>query len=125
MAALGASALVPLAACAGRAPISAAVGTISLERLHWMGLQEVGRLIASRAVSPVALTQHMLDRIRLVDANLKSYATLMADQAMSAATEAEREINAGKYRGVLHGVPVAVKDLKARWAGITLSSASP
>lgn len=111
MAALGAGALAPLAACSGRSPASAAIGTVSLEGSHWMGLQEISRLIASRALSPVALTQHMLDRIRLVDAKLKSYATLMADHAMSAATEAEREINAGKNRGPLHGVPVAVKDL--------------
>jgi amidase len=76
-----------------------------------MGIHEISRMIASRAVSPVALTRHMLDRIRTVDANLKSYATVMEDQAMTAATEAERDINAGKYRGTLHGVPIAVKDL--------------
>jgi amidase len=112
LAALGATALAPLAACTGResAPSTAATA-VSLENAHWMGLQEISRMIASRAVSPVALTQHMFDRIRQVDASLKSYATLMEDQAMSAATEAEREIKAGKYRGALHGVPVAVKDL--------------
>lgn len=109
--ALGAGALAPLAACSGRAPGSAAIGTAALESSHWLSLLEVSRLIASRALSPVALTQHMLDRIRRIDTNLKSYAILMADQAMSAATEAEREINAGNYRGPLHGVPVAVKDL--------------
>ena len=76
-----------------------------------MGVNQIGRLIASRAVSPVALTRHMLDRIRTVDATLKSYATVMEDQAMAAATAAERDINAGKYRGPLHGVPIAVKDL--------------
>jgi amidase len=53
----------------------------------------------------------MLDRIGAVDARLSSYATVMAEQAMAAAAEAEREINAGKYRGPLHGVPIAVKDL--------------
>ena len=68
--------------------------------------QQIGRLIASRAVSPVALTRHMLDRIHAVDTSLKSYATVMDEQAMSAAAAAEREINAGKYRGPLHGVPV-------------------
>ncbi len=62
-------------------------------------------------MSPVALTRQMLDRIAALDTRLASYATVMADQAMAAATEAEREIAAGKYRGPLHGVPIAVKDL--------------
>ena len=53
----------------------------------------------------------MLDRIADVDATLKSYATVMAEQALPAAQAAEREIRAGRYRGPLHGVPVAVKDL--------------
>jgi amidase len=112
LAALGASALAPLAACSGQtsAP-SAGAGTAALESAHWMTLQAISQLIASRAVSPVALTRHMLNRIRRVDPNLKSFATVMEGQAMAAATEAEREISAGKYRGPLHGVPVAVKDL--------------
>ena len=53
----------------------------------------------------------MLDRIAKVDATLKSYATVMAEQALAAARSAEQEIQAGKYRGPLHGVPIAVKDL--------------
>jgi amidase len=42
---------------------------------------------------------------------LASYATVLADQALADAERAEREIGAGHYRGVLHGVPLAVKDL--------------
>ena len=57
------------------------------------------------------LTQRLLERIAKVDATLKSYATITADQAIAAARVAEEEIRAGKYRGPLHGVPVAVKDL--------------
>jgi amidase len=76
-----------------------------------MSLEDIGRLIASRDVSPVELTQHMLDRIAKVDATLKSYATVMAEQALTAARAAEQEIQAGTYRGPLHGVPIAVKDL--------------
>jgi amidase len=53
----------------------------------------------------------MLDRIARVDGNLKSYATVMSDQALADARAAEQEIQSGKYRGPLHGVPVAVKDL--------------
>ncbi len=53
----------------------------------------------------------MLDRIARVDATLKSYAAIMPEQALAAARAAEQEIRAGKYRGPLHGVPIAVKDL--------------
>ena len=53
----------------------------------------------------------MLDRIATVDRGLKSYATVMREEALAAARAAEQEIRAGRYRGPLHGVPVAVKDL--------------
>lgn len=53
----------------------------------------------------------MLDRIAAVDPKLKSYATVMPEQAQVAAKRAEEEIQRGMYRGPLHGVPIAVKDL--------------
>lgn len=106
---LGAGALAPFAACSSPTPSSRAPA--SLDSVHWLSLQEVGRKIASREISPVALTRHMLDRIHRIDAHLKSYATVMDALAMAAAADAEREINAGNYRGPLHGVPMAVKDL--------------
>jgi len=62
-------------------------------------------------LSPVGLTRQMLERIAAVDPRLKSYATVMRDQAMADATAAAKEIASGHYRGPLHGVPIAVKDL--------------
>ena len=53
----------------------------------------------------------MLDRIAAVDGKLKSYATVMREQALEAAKRAEEEVQRGRYRGPLHGVPIAVKDL--------------
>ncbi len=82
-----------------------------IERVHYAGLTEVAALIKCGDISPVELTQRMLNRITTVDANLHSYITVMAEQALAAAQRAEREIAAGNYRGALHGVPVAVKDL--------------
>jgi len=82
-----------------------------MEELHYMSLQEIGRRIASHEVSPVELSQRLLDRIAKVDARLRSYATVMKEQALTAARAAEQEIRTGKYRGPLHGVPIAVKDL--------------
>jgi amidase len=108
MAVIGATVLTPLAACrtASPPPDPALAGPF-----HFMSLQEVAGHLSARHVSPVTLTRQMLDRIATVDPRLSSYATVMADPAMAAAAEAEREINAGKYRGPLHGVPIAVKDL--------------
>jgi amidase len=78
---------------------------------HYQSLQAVARMISSRALSPVDLTRHMLDRIAKVDPVLKAYATLMPESALADAHAAAREITTGKYRGPLHGVPVGVKDL--------------
>ena len=79
--------------------------------LHYQTITEVAERIRSREISPVELTRMMLDRIAARDGELKSYATVMAEPAMAAARAAEAEIAAGRYRGSLHGVPIAVKDL--------------
>jgi len=79
--------------------------------LHFASLTDVARLIEAGEMSPVELTELMLARIETIDHRLMSYATVMADQAREAARSAEEEIRAGGYRGVLHGIPIAVKDL--------------
>ena len=79
--------------------------------LHFRTITEISAEIASKQLSPVDVTSAMLERIEEFDGQLKSYATVMADSAMAAAQEAEREINTGTYRGPLHGIPIAVKDL--------------
>lgn len=81
------------------------------ELIHYSSLSAVADRIREGRVSPVELTETMLARIASVDGQLLSYATLMTDSAGEAALEAEREIRAGYYRGPLHGMPVAVKDL--------------
>ncbi len=79
--------------------------------LHFKTITEISEEIASKQLSPVDVTSAMLERIEELDGRLKSYATVIAEQAMAAAQEAEREINTGTYRGPLHGIPIAVKDL--------------
>jgi amidase len=81
------------------------------EPLHYSSLRDVARRIQSMEISPVELTTRMLDRIAAVDPKLKSYATVMRQQALEAAKRTEEEIQRGTYRGPLHGVPIAVKDL--------------
>jgi len=79
--------------------------------LHFLSLQELALQLQSRALSPVDVTRHLLDRIAKIDGYLKSYATLTPEQALADSRTAERDIRAGKYRGPLHGVPIGIKDL--------------
>jgi amidase len=81
------------------------------EPLHFHTISQLAPLIELGALSPVDLTQQMLDRIDLRDGELHAYVTVLHEQAMRDAHAAHREIEAGRYRGPLHGVPIAVKDL--------------
>ncbi|CAN5385602.1 amidase [soil metagenome] len=76
-------------------------------------LHEVSRAIASRDVSPVDLTQATLDAIERDNPTLNAFRVVLAERAFDAARRAASEIAGGNYRGPLHGVPVAVKDLMA------------
>lgn len=79
--------------------------------LAYMSLLEVASLLEKRELSPVELTHHLLKRIERSDTHLHSYRTVLADRALAQARRAEEEIARGGYRGILHGVPIAVKDL--------------
>lgn len=67
--------------------------------------------IRKREVSPVEVTEAVLDRIAATDAKVKAYITVMRDEARGAARAAEQSIMAGHYLGPLHGIPIGVKDL--------------
>ncbi|MYB22484.1 MAG: amidase [Chloroflexi bacterium] len=79
--------------------------------LAYATIEELAPRIASGDLSPVELTEAQLDRIDAHDGRLKSYATVMAESALAEAQRAADEIAAGDYRGPLHGIPIAVKDL--------------
>ncbi len=79
--------------------------------LHYKTITELGQMIQSKDISPVEVTKAILARIEELDSKYMSYATLMAEQALASAQQAEDEIANGHYRGPLHGMPVAVKDL--------------
>jgi aspartyl-tRNA(Asn)/glutamyl-tRNA(Gln) amidotransferase subunit A len=76
-----------------------------------LDIAAVAHDISTRSVSPVALTEMMLDRIARIDPKLLSYVTVLKDDAISSARQAEKEIADGRYRGALHGVPIAIKDI--------------
>jgi aspartyl-tRNA(Asn)/glutamyl-tRNA(Gln) amidotransferase subunit A len=83
------------------------------EDILFLSVTELSRRIRSRQLSPVELTESYLERSRTIGPKLNAYATLTPDLALKQAHAAEKEIAAGKYRGPLHGIPYAAKDLLA------------
>lgn len=81
------------------------------DEIAYLELVEVAELIRTRQLTSTEVTEAILARIERYDPVLKSYATVMADSALNSARQADEEIARGRYRGPLHGVPVAVKDL--------------
>ncbi|MBN9086149.1 MAG: amidase [Reyranella sp.] len=79
--------------------------------LHYLGLDEVAKRLKARQLSSVDATRALLERIDRLDPELKSYATLTPDHALTEAAARDAETAAGSSRGPLHGVPIAVKDL--------------
>ena len=79
--------------------------------LCYLTMREAGHLLKRRKLSPVELTRAFLNRVEQLDGTLQSYITVLADRAMSEARTAEAEILRGEYRGPLHGIPIALKDL--------------
>ena len=79
--------------------------------IPFMALTDVAAGIKAGSLSPVALTETMLSRIASVDPELHSFLAVTADDARAQAKQAEAEIASGRYRGALHGVPIAIKDL--------------
>ena len=91
--------------------------------LHFLTIAEAARLIERRQLSPVALTRAFLDRIAAIDPQLNAYLLVTAEQALDQARAAEAEIMAGNYRGPMHGIPFALKDIYCT-AGIRTTSHS-
>ena len=79
--------------------------------LHLLSISDLIPLIQRQEISPVDVTRAYLDRIGGLNKDLGAFITIMSDQALSAAEEAERTIHAGEQLGSLHGVPIAIKDI--------------
>jgi aspartyl-tRNA(Asn)/glutamyl-tRNA(Gln) amidotransferase subunit A len=85
--------------------------TLSSADLPAVSIAEAARLIEQRRLSPVELTQAYLDRIESLDPQLNAYLLVTADRALAQARTSEQEIAAGRYRGPMHGIPFALKDI--------------
>jgi aspartyl-tRNA(Asn)/glutamyl-tRNA(Gln) amidotransferase subunit A len=77
----------------------------------FLTIAEAGRLIETKELSPVELTESRLARIEKLDGRLNSFIRVLADEARAAARIAEAEIAAGRYKGPLHGIPIGLKDI--------------
>lgn len=79
----------------------------------YQSVAELGPLLRTRKLSPVELVRTFLDRIEAVNPRVNAFLTVTGEHALRQARIAEKEIGAGRYRGPLHGVPYAPKDMLA------------
>src|ERR1700688_34657 len=76
-----------------------------------LSIREVSELIRRKNFSPVELTTACLARIDRFNSPLNAFITITAESAPAQARKAEAEVKRGNWRGPLHGVPIALKDL--------------
>jgi amidase len=81
------------------------------DSVHYLSLTDISAALRRGALTSTDVTEALLARIARLDGALKSYTTLLADRALAKAHEADAELKRGFWRGPLHGVPIAVKDL--------------
>jgi amidase len=81
------------------------------QALCFLSLSELSSALRKREVTSVETTRAVLDRIHKLNPSLRAYLLVLDDSALRQAETADKEIAAGKWRGPLHGVPIAVKDL--------------
>jgi aspartyl-tRNA(Asn)/glutamyl-tRNA(Gln) amidotransferase subunit A len=86
-------------------------------------IAEAAPLLRDRQISPVELTRAYLERIERLNPLLNAYITVTAELALDAARTAESDIARGEYRGMLHGIPIALKD-NIETAGVRTTAGS-
>src|SRR5205807_7338672 len=83
----------------------------SATELTSLSLLEASELVRSKAVSPVELASACLRRIEELNPKLNAFIAVTGDIALEESRRAEAEIQRGNWRGALHGIPIALKDL--------------
>ncbi len=82
-------------------------------KLAFYTVRQLAELLRTRKISSVELTRFFLERLKKHDPTLHCVITLTEELALTQARQADEEIAAGNYRGVLHGIPYGAKDLLA------------
>ena len=83
---------------------------MSENELAFASIEKMAALLSRRKISPVELAELALRRIERAQPKLNAFITVTAERALADARRAEREILGGRYRGPLHGLPIALKD---------------
>jgi aspartyl-tRNA(Asn)/glutamyl-tRNA(Gln) amidotransferase subunit A len=78
--------------------------------LDFLSIGRVAPLLRTKKISPVELTEAVLARVERRNPRLNAYITVLVERARADARRAEREIVRRRYRGLLHGVPISIKD---------------
>jgi aspartyl-tRNA(Asn)/glutamyl-tRNA(Gln) amidotransferase subunit A len=79
--------------------------------LAWLTVAEGSALLRAKKLSPVEWTRALLDRIAALDPHYNAFLLVTADAALAESRKAEAEIGKGEWRGPMHGVPYAAKDI--------------
>ena len=114
--------LIAGAAAAGALAASAR-GTAQSADLTDLTIEEASRRIAARQLTPLDLTRAYLERIERLNPRVNAYITVTAEAALEQARALGAELAAGRSRGPLHGIPIALKD-NIDTAGIRTTAAS-
>ena len=93
--------------------------------LAFLSISELASLLRSKQITSVELTEFFLARLKKYDAQLHCVISFTDELALAQARKADEEIKAGKYRGLLHGIPYGAKDLLARKGYKTTWGAGP
>lgn len=97
---------------------ASSISTITLPKdkndLAFYSVRQLAALIQSKKITSLELTKFFLERLKKYDTQLACVVTLTEDLALKQAAKADTEIAAGKYKGLLHGIPYGAKDLLAK-----------
>jgi aspartyl-tRNA(Asn)/glutamyl-tRNA(Gln) amidotransferase subunit A len=93
--------------------------------ISYLSVREIGKLVRAKKISSVELAEGFLERSERLGPQLGAYVTITRELALEQARAAEKEIAAGIYRGPLHGIPYAAKDLLAAKGYPTTWGAKP
>ncbi len=91
--------------------------------MPYLSIQEAADDIHSGLITPTELVLETFERIDQLDSDIKAFVTVMRDEALRDAEQAEREMRTGLYRSRLHGIPIAIKDIVAV-KGVRLTAGS-